>query len=167
MYCALALQVISFLRTASPDASGGPFFSVLPEKNGEKRGAGIRNSAAAPKRHVDSAFRSSFVRPLRNVLRAAHRISLIWNVGVRQILDVWKSIRRMDFKRIRRGGRPSAAVGDEGALRMRHAPCGCCPPAEWTDFMGILCEFAAFPWPTGASAPTKRLRRLCGKPTFQ
>ena len=22
------------------DASGGPFFSVLPEKNGEKRGAG-------------------------------------------------------------------------------------------------------------------------------
>ena len=31
-------------------ASGGPFFSVLPEKNGEKRGTGIRNSAYAPEK---------------------------------------------------------------------------------------------------------------------
>ena len=28
-------------------ASGGPFFSVLPEKNGEKRGAGLRLVRAA------------------------------------------------------------------------------------------------------------------------
>ena len=27
-----------------------------------------------------------------------------------------------------RGGRPRAAVSAEGALRMRHTPCGCCPP---------------------------------------
>ena len=32
------------------DASGGPFFSVLPEKNGEKRGAGDANSAVAPEK---------------------------------------------------------------------------------------------------------------------
>ena len=32
------------------DASSGPFFSVLPEKNGEKRGAGVRNSADAPEK---------------------------------------------------------------------------------------------------------------------
>ena len=28
-----------------------------------------------------------------------------------------------------RGGRLCAAVSDKGALRMRHTPCGCCPPA--------------------------------------
>jgi len=28
-----------------PDASGGPFFSVLPEKKGEKRGAGLQLGA--------------------------------------------------------------------------------------------------------------------------
>ena len=27
-----------------------------------------------------------------------------------------------------RGGRPRAAVRGAGALRMRHTPCGCCPP---------------------------------------
>ena len=29
---------------------------------------------------------------------------------------------------VRRGGRLCAAVSAEGALRMRHTPCGCCPP---------------------------------------
>ena len=33
------------------------------------------------------------------------------------------------FFRACRGGRPRAAVRDAGALRMRHTPCGCCPPA--------------------------------------
>ena len=32
------------------------------------------------------------------------------------------------FGRGGRGGRPRAAVSDKGALRMRHTPCGCCPP---------------------------------------
>ena len=53
------------------DASGGPFFSVLPEKNGEKRGAGERNSAYAQKRHIASAYYSPMARPARNALRAA------------------------------------------------------------------------------------------------
>ena len=52
-------------------ASGGPFFSVLPEKNGEKRGAGERNSAYAQKRHIASAYYSPMARPARNALRAA------------------------------------------------------------------------------------------------
>ena len=52
-------------------ASGGPFFSVLPEKNGEKRGAGERNSAVAQKRHFVSAYHSPIALPARNALRAA------------------------------------------------------------------------------------------------
>ena len=32
------------------------------------------------------------------------------------------------FSKARRGGRPRAAVRGAGALRMRHTPCGCCPP---------------------------------------
>ena len=51
--------------------SAGPFFSVLPEKNGKKRGAGDANSADAQKRHFDSACHSPIARPSRNALRAA------------------------------------------------------------------------------------------------
>ena len=32
------------------------------------------------------------------------------------------------FPTLRRGGRPREAVRGAGALRMRHIPCGCCPP---------------------------------------
>ena len=51
--------------------SAGPFFSVLPEKNGKKRGAGDANSAVAPEKHFDSACYSPMARPARNALRAA------------------------------------------------------------------------------------------------
>ena len=37
--------------------SAGPFFSALPEKNGEKRGAGERNSAVAPDKTIRSILR--------------------------------------------------------------------------------------------------------------
>ena len=65
------LRRLIFLHQPVRDASGGPFFSVLPEKNGEKRGAGERNSAYAQKRHFDSACHSPIALPARNALRAA------------------------------------------------------------------------------------------------
>ena len=37
-----AQRLRGFRRFATADASGGPIFSVLPEKIGEKRGAGLR-----------------------------------------------------------------------------------------------------------------------------
>ena len=45
------------------------------------------------------------------------------------------------FGKERRGGRPRAAVSAEGALWMRHTPCGCCPPdltAEYFDYLASL-----------------------------
>ena len=48
---------------------------------------------------------------------------------------------RLAFNMERRGGRLCAAVSDEGALRMRHTPCGCCPPdltAEYFDYLAGL-----------------------------
>ena len=65
------LRRLIFLHQPVRNASGGPFFSVLPEKNGEKRGAGERNSAYAQKRHFDSACHSPIALPARNALRAA------------------------------------------------------------------------------------------------
>ena len=53
------------------DASGGPFFSVLPEKNGEKRGAGERNRAVAPEKLFVSLCVLSFCFRRLNALRAA------------------------------------------------------------------------------------------------
>ena len=51
--------------------SDGPFFSVLPEKNGEKRGAGERNSAYAPEKLFVSLYVLSFCFRRLNALRAA------------------------------------------------------------------------------------------------
>ena len=65
------LRRLIFLHQPVRNASGGPFFSVLPEKNGEKRGAGERNSAYAQKRHFGSACHSPMACPVRNALRAA------------------------------------------------------------------------------------------------
>ena len=50
--------------------SDGPFFSVLPEKNGEKRGAGERNSAYAPEKLFVSLYVLSFCFRRLNALRA-------------------------------------------------------------------------------------------------
>ena len=71
------------------------------------------------------------------------------NVVPRQISDVWKSISCMASKR--------AFVGADVPVRPQNGP--------------ILCEFAAFPWPTESSAPTfkdgnclrirRRLPRKC------
>ena len=58
-------------------ASGGPFFSVLPEKNGEKRGAGGGIALSRLKKHFASACHSLIVRSARNALRAVRRISAI------------------------------------------------------------------------------------------
>ena len=45
-----------------------------------------------------------------------------------------------------RGGRLCAAVSDEGALRMRHTPCGCCPPdcAEGAELLSGCTGSAVF-----------------------
>ena len=43
-------------RFATAVASGGPFFSVLPEKKGEKRGAGLRLVHSASEFRRESIF---------------------------------------------------------------------------------------------------------------
>ena len=58
-----APKVHSFLHQSVRDASGGPFFSVLPEKNGETRGAGERNSADAPENQIVPLCVLSLHRP--------------------------------------------------------------------------------------------------------
>ena len=45
-----------------------------------------------------------------------------------------------------RDGRPRAAGRGAGALRMRHTPCGCCPPdntAEYFDYLAGLSKYAS------------------------
>ena len=46
-----------FFAPEAQVVSDGPFFSVLPEKNGEKRGAGERNRAYAPEKACRSILR--------------------------------------------------------------------------------------------------------------
>ena len=65
------LRRLIFLHQPVRNASGGPFFSVLPEKNGEKRGAGERNSAVAPEKLFVSLCVLSFCFRRLNALRAA------------------------------------------------------------------------------------------------
>ena len=65
------LRWLIFLHQPVRNASGGPFFSVLPEKNGEKRGAGERNSAYAPEKLFVSLYVLSFCFRRLNALRAA------------------------------------------------------------------------------------------------
>ena len=65
------LRRLIFLHQPVRNASGGPFFSVLPEKNGEKRGAGKRNSAYAPEKLFVSLYVLSFCFRRLNALRAA------------------------------------------------------------------------------------------------
>ena len=65
-----ALRYI-FPAPKAQDASGGPFFSVLPEKNGEKRGAG-REIALSRLKSLSFCFAFSRYTVLRpNALRAA------------------------------------------------------------------------------------------------
>ena len=60
-----------FCAGMARDASGGPFFSVLPEKNGEKRGAG-REIALTRLKSLSFCFAFSRYTVLRpNALRAA------------------------------------------------------------------------------------------------
>ena len=47
----------SFFAPEAQVVSDGPFFSVLPEKNGEKRGAGERKRAYAPEKACRSILR--------------------------------------------------------------------------------------------------------------
>ena len=65
------MAVLPFFFAQQGRASGGPFFSVLPEKNGEKRGAGERNSAYAPEKLFVSLYVLSFCFRRLNALRAA------------------------------------------------------------------------------------------------
>ena len=60
-----------FCAGMARNASGGPFFSVLPEKNGEKRGAGDANGAVAPEKLFVSLYVLSFCFRRLNALRAA------------------------------------------------------------------------------------------------
>ena len=62
---------IFFCAGMAWDASGGPFFSVLPERDGEKRGAGDANGAYAPEKLFVSLDVLSFCFRRLNALRAA------------------------------------------------------------------------------------------------
>ena len=64
-------------------------------------------------------------------------------------------LRRADILECR-GGRLCAAVRDEGALQMRHAPCGYCPPA-----FAIFYRTLYGPMPS--SAPTNRIFNFYGR----
>ena len=70
------------------EASGGPFFSVLPEKNGEKRGAGVRNSAYAPKKYFVFAHHSSKLRLVKERPSGGAFDFVYGNVPARQVFDV-------------------------------------------------------------------------------
>ena len=83
---------LAALRAVAPQAHS---FLSCQKRMGRKEALKTRNSADAPKKPCCSS--SAFYRYTsrsQNALRAARRISLIWNVEVRRIFDVWKSIGR-------------------------------------------------------------------------
>ncbi len=103
------------------DASGGPSFSVLPEKNGEKRGAGERNSADAPEKQIVPLCVLSLHRPSSKRPSGGLREALIKSAAVDGERFFVKTrlekrgntvcISRFSNRRI--GGKdPSSAVGD-------------------------------------------------------
>ena len=70
--CGLIFSMVSvpfgyFLREVCAGmarcVSDGPFFSVLPEKNGEKRGAGDAESRFAPDKQVAALYVFSLHKP--------------------------------------------------------------------------------------------------------
>ncbi len=116
-----APKVHSFLHQSVRDASGGPFFSVLPEKNGEKRGTGERNSADAPEKQIVPLCVLSLHRPSSKRPSGGLREALIKSAAVDGERFFVKTrlekrgntvcISRFSNRRI--GGKdPSSAVGD-------------------------------------------------------
>ena len=67
---ALSYERAGSTYLAAGHASGGPFFSTLPEKNGEKRGAWLRLVRSASEFRWDPIFQASF--HTRVTLRASY-----------------------------------------------------------------------------------------------
>ena len=91
------VQCILALRAIAPQAISFPSCGKRYGRKGRRR----REIALTRLKNKSFHLRVfSFRCRRQNVLRTAHRISLIWNIEVRQIFDVWKSMRHTASKRI-------------------------------------------------------------------